>query len=80
VYTGSASHQEAVQRRVSGQGHQELKLISHWSVLAARQHDLGYLLVKVLLTMHYVQSKQVPVKAHRCVQIGYRDTDMIKTE
>jgi hypothetical protein len=38
------------------------------------------LLVKVFLTMHHLQPKQVTVEADRCLQIRDGDTYMIKTE
>ena len=80
MQAGSASHQKAVEYRAFCQRHQQLKLVAHRSSLAARQHDFGNLLVKVVLTMSDLQPKQVTVEGDRCIQIRHRDTDMIKTE
>jgi hypothetical protein len=80
VQAGTTSHQKTVERGVCRQWHQELKLISYRSILVGDQHCLGHLLLKVLLMMNHLESKQVTIKSDRCVQIGNRDTDMIKIE
>jgi len=80
VQTGSASQQKALDRRVLGQGHHELKLVSRESGPGSCQHDLRDLLVKVVLTMYDLQPEHVSVEGDRGLQIGDRYADMIKTE
>ena len=80
VQAGSTSHQKAAEHRVLRQRHQQLKLVARRSGLAGRQHDLGHLLLSVVLAVHDPQPKQVTVEGDRRLQIGDGDTDMIKTE
>ena len=76
----STSHEKALERPVVGQGHHELKLAAARSRLERGQHQLRYLLVKVLLTMHHLQPEQVTVKTERSLQIRDCNSYMIKTE
>jgi hypothetical protein len=80
VQAGSTSHQKSVEHRVLSQWHQQLELVARRSCITGRQHDLGNLLVQIVLAVHDLQPQLVTVEGDRFVQIRHRDTNMIKTE
>jgi hypothetical protein len=80
VYARSTSHEKAVEHRVLRQRHQQLKLVSHRSGVAVGKHDLGYLLLRIVLTVHDLQAEDVTVEGNRRLHVGDGNADMIKTK